>query len=142
MIIPNPPNLTTVYIMKYISVGEYLMGRIEYKDLSDEQVANLNTLIPRVNELLSRFGEYRSCNSGFRTIEDQKRINPKSMKSNHLKAAAIDLEDNNRKLQKWITKNAHVLEEIGLYCEAFAHTPTWVHCQIVSPKSNKRFFTP
>jgi hypothetical protein len=143
--------------MKYISVYEYLMGRAKIEDLTDEQLANMNTLIPKVNELLEKFGEYKKCNSGFRSINDHlriyKEINEKRkkqgkpevkvpMSSSHLKAAAIDLEDKNDKLKNWILKNVHVLEELDLYCESFSHTDTWVHLQIFKPKSGNRFFIP
>lgn len=140
MISDCPTNLTTIYTMNYISVSEYLMGRIEYKDLTPEQVANMNTLIPKVNELLSRFGEYRKCNSGFRTLEDQKRINPKAMKSNHLTCCAIDLSDPDGKLHKWMKANPKVIEELDLYMEE--RQGGWQHIQIVCPRSQKRWFNP
>lgn len=128
--------------MKFISVTEYLMGRAKLEDLSPELQSNVNTLIPKINDLLEKFGEYRKCNSGYRSLEDQKRINPSAMKSKHLSCQAIDLEDKNRVLSQWCLKNVKVLEELGLYCEDFKYTPTWCHFQIVAPKSGKRFFIP
>lgn len=136
---------------QYISVNEYLMDRAKLEDLTPEQQANLNTLIPKVNELLERFGEYRKCNSGFRSMSDhlriykEKGITDKSkipMNSWHLKAGAIDLEDKNRKLTKWCQKNVSILEELELWCEHPDATPSWLHIQIAPPKSGKRFFNP
>jgi uncharacterized protein YcbK (DUF882 family) len=127
---------------RYISVDEYLMGRAKLQDLPDDLVRNVNIIVPKANELLSKFGQYRPCNSGYRSVADQQRINPKSMKSKHLTCQAIDIADKDGKLKAWILKNVSVLEELGLYCEDFAHTPTWVHIQCVGPKSGKRFFIP
>lgn len=126
--------------MKFISVKDYLMDRIKYEDLTDEQVRNMNTLIPKINELLQRFGEYRGCNSGFRSLEDQKRINPKAMKSNHLKAAAIDLEDSDGKLNKWLKSNPKIIEELDIYMEE--RQGGWQHIQIIKPRSGNRWFNP
>jgi hypothetical protein len=126
--------------MKYISMNEYLMGRIKLQDLPPEYQANVNTLIPKINELLERFGEYRKCNSGFRTIEDQKRINPKSMKSNHLTCSAIDLSDVDGKLNKWMKSNPKVIEELDIYMEE--RQGGWQHIQIVKPHSGNRWFNP
>lgn len=123
-------------------MNEYLMGRTTVDQLTQEQLNNLNTLIPNINDLLERFGEYRKCNSGFRSLEDQKRINPKSMSSKHLYCAAIDLEDKNNKLKEWILNNIKILEDLNLWCEDFSYTPTWVHLQCIPPKSKNRFFKP
>jgi hypothetical protein len=116
------------------------MGRIKLQDLPPEYQANVNTLIPKINELLERFGEYRKCNSGFRTIEDQKRINPKSMKSNHLTCSAIDLSDVDGKLNKWMKSNPKVIEELDIYMEE--RQGGWQHIQIVKPHSGNRWFNP
>ena len=141
--------------MQYISVVEYLMGRAKLDDLDKEIVANINTLIPKVNELLEKFGEYRRCNSGIRLVTDQIRIYKEKnearkkqglppvtvpMGSCHLKGAAIDLEDANGKLYKWCKDNIKILEQLGLYCEE--RQGGWLHVQIFAPKSGRRFFNP
>lgn len=143
--------------MKYISVEQYLMGRVKYEELSYEQQCNVNTLIPKVNELLERFGEYRELSSGIRTMKDHLRIyedinNKRKAKglaplkvpmgSKHLVCAAIDLEDKNDKLKVWCVKNTHVLRELGLYMEDPSATDTWCHLQCISPKSGKTIFMP
>lgn len=142
--------------MRFISVLEYL-GSTELASLPPEHIANLNTLIPKVNELLSRFGEYRKCNSGYRSMEEHlaiyARINARRkaqglperripMSSRHLSAAAIDLEDRDGKLKAWLLNNVKVLEELGLYCEHPDDTPTWAHIQTTKPASGRRFFKP
>lgn len=141
--------------MEYVSVVEYLMGRIKLKDLSDEQVANMNTLIPRVNQLLEKFGEKRAVESGFRSKADHERIyneiNAKRKlqnlppvkipwKSNHLVAAAIDLEDKDAKLYNFARANEKLLKELGLWCEE--RMGGWLHMQCIPPKSGRRFFLP
>lgn len=143
--------------MRYISIDEYLMNRVKLQDLSSEIIGNINTLIPKINELLERFGQYRGVNSGIRTTQDQieiyKHINAKRlavglsqiktpMASRHLFGDAIDVEDHDDELKKWVKANVHILEELGLYCEDFAYTDTWVHFQTTPPKSGKRFFIP
>lgn len=128
--------------MQYISVIEYLMGRVKMEDLTDEQVRNLNTIVPAANALLEKFGEYRKVTSGYRSQEDQMRINPSAPKSKHLLCAAVDLEDKDGKLKAWCMANLKVLSLIGLWMESPKSTPTWVHVQCIPPKSGNRVFNP
>lgn len=128
--------------MKYISVDEYLMGRTTMDQLSDEQVRNLNTLIPKVNELLSRYNKSIKVNSGYRSPADQARINPKAPKSKHIECAAVDLEDRSHNFRYWVLAHLSDLIELGLYMEDPSHTPTWVHLQCIPPKSGKHIFIP
>ena len=44
------------------------MGRATLETLTDEQKANVNTLIPKINDLLERFGEKRTVSSGLRAM--------------------------------------------------------------------------
>ena len=123
-------------------MNEFLMNRVTYSSLSDELKENATILLMKVNELLKLFGEYRQCNSGYRTPEDQQRINPKSTTSKHLTCQAIDIADKDKKLANWCHKNEYLLAKYELYCEDTNSTSTWVHFQIVPPKSGKRFFIP
>lgn len=115
------------------------MGRVKIEDLTDEQTRNMNALVPRVNDLLDAFGEYRGVNSGIRTPEINKAAGGKEH-SNHLVAAACDLEDADGRLYKWAKANENVLAAIGLWCEE--RQGGWLHVQCVPPKSGKRFFNP
>lgn len=126
--------------MKFISIDDYLMGRIKIENMSPEWVGNMNTLIPKINDLLEKFGEYRKCNSGFRTQDDQMRINPKAPNSNHCIAAAIDLFDANGELHTFLKLNPKVLEDLDLFCEE--RQGSWQHLQIIRPKSGHRWFNP
>lgn len=123
-------------------MDQFLMQRATLDTLTPEQVGNANTIVPRVNQLLDAFGEYRNCNSGFRTQEDQMRINPKAPNSAHTKACAIDLEDKDRALTHFCLNNLPVLEKIGLWMESPDATPTWTHLQCYAPKSGNRVFIP
>lgn len=84
------------------------------------------------------------ANSFARDYKAQKKINPIKMLSAHLFFAAIDVADPEQKLQSWLktSEGQAKLEEQGLWCEDFAYTPTWVHFQLYSVNSGKRFFTP
>ena len=128
--------------IKYISVEEYLMGRIKVEELTPEQVGNMNTLIPKINTLLERYKRPLEMNSGFRTEEEQMRINPKAPKSKHTECAAIDIGDKDHNFRYWVLMHLDYLIELGLYMEDPSHTPTWVHLQCIPPKSGKRIFIP
>lgn len=125
--------------MTYVSVTEFLMGRIEPSKLSQEQLANMNTLIPKINDFLEAFGEKRAVNSGYRSSEANAAAGGKP-KSNHLICAAIDLSDVDAKLYNFARKNEALMEKLGLWCEE--RQGNWLHCQCVAPKSGKRFFLP
>lgn len=124
---------------------------IAFKDLLSGHVINdvpintqqkLESLKNKLNALEKIYDDKFVVTSGYRSEQDQKRINPKNMKSNHLLGQAADIADVTGKLKHWILSNVVELEKLDLYCEDFAHTPTWVHFQTVPPKSGKRFFIP
>lgn len=78
--------------------------------------------------------------SGLRSVSDQERINPSANTSKHLLGAACDVYDPNRDLQQWCVENEDKLD--GLWMESFHSTPTWVHFQVISPHSGKKWFLP
>lgn len=119
-----------------------------------ETEANLETLMDRLNILRKAYGKPLQVTSGLRTMEhhlaiyaakgitDQSKI---PMKSNHLIGLAADLvpiEDDIKHLHDWIMNNIPLMEETGIWFEAFEYTPSWLHCQVLPPKSGKRFFKP
>lgn len=144
-------------MMQYVSVIEYLMDRVKVEDLTKEQLENVNTLIPRINQLLEKFGEYRAVSSGFRSMKDHLRIYdeinaklkakglpPKKVpiSSKHLSAAAVDLKDSDDQLKVFCVKNTKLLKELGLYMEDPSYTDTWIHLQCIPPKSGNTIFIP
>ena len=119
-----------------------------------EYLENLEELLVKLNHLRAAYGKPLRVTSGLRDIQkhlaiyaakgitDQSKI---PMQSRHLYGFAADLvpiEDNIKHLHDWVNHNVKLMEEIGLYFEAFEYTPTWLHCQSVPPKSGKRFFKP
>lgn len=123
-----------------ITLKEMLHGHNE-KDVSKEVLSNADNLLAKVNVIRSAWGKPMTVTSGIRTIEDQKRINPKAMKSNHLTGHAIDISDEGLELTKWLKgTGAMWLEAAGLYCEE--GNKNWVHFSDLPPKSGHRWFLP
>lgn len=124
----------------------------ELLKIPEDHWENLNSLQRSVNELRKSYGKSLTVSSGYRSMDDhiriykEKGITDKSqipMKSKHLFGQACDLTCSNVKdFQDWILDNIELCENLGLYFEDFSATITWVHCQIVPPKSGKRFFLP
>lgn len=109
------------------------------------------TLLERIGRVRSAYGRPMTVTSGLRTMADhlriyaQKGITDKTkipMKSLHLKGAAVDISDPKQELQKWCKDNEALLEQVGLWMEAFSATPNWCHFQILPPGSGRRWFNP
>jgi len=125
------------------------LGRKE--NLPKEHLDNLVKLHDAVNKLRLAYGKPLIVTSGYRSlaehlaiykakgITDQSKI---PMKSKHLSGEAVDFSDPDNRLQIWILANEELVSSFGLWFEDFAYTKNWVHCQIVPPKSGKRFFKP
>src|SRR5258708_1664530 len=126
--------------MNYISITDFLMNRTTLDQLPPDLVANANIIVPKANDLLDKFGSYRACNSGYRSPEDQARINPKATHSKHLSCQAIDLEDKDGKLNQFCKNNTQILEDLGFWCEE--RQGGWQHLQIIPPASGHRWFNP
>lgn len=125
-----------------ISFKDMLHGHI-ISDIPHAYQINMENLLKKVNALLAaRGGSYvYTVTSGIRTEQDQKRINPGAMKSNHLTGHAIDIYDPDLSLTKWIkTDGAKVAEELELYFEE--GNLNWVHAADLPPKSGHRWFIP
>jgi len=104
--------------------------------------ANLNILLKRINKVRDAYGVAMIVTSGLRSGAQQMAVNPKAPKSHHLTGEAVDILDQGGKLKAWVNENIKLIEEIGLWMEAFESTPNWVHFQIVAPRSGNRFFIP
>lgn len=125
-----------------ITKEEYLMGRIKEEDLPDEYKKNMEELLDKINKLLALYKKPVTLNSGYRSSEDQLRINPKAPKSKHTECAAIDLGDRSLSFRYWCLINLKELIDLGLYMEDPSHTPTWTHLQCIPPHSGSRIFLP
>ena len=117
----------------------------EYPDeLTDEIRANAQRTVDRANALLERAGrsDIHEVNSGWRPLAVNDAPANSGKSSRHLTAEACDLPDVDRTFATWCVDNLDVLREIGLWMEDPRWTPTWVHLQIVPPKSGKLVYIP
>lgn len=128
----------------------------ELKDVSGA-LENLSALLPKLQKLEVAFGGPFIITSAFRSWAEHKSVYqsindkrlivglsplPIPLHSKHLSGHAADIADPNGDLKIWVASNKTLLEEIGLWCEAFKYTPIWVHFQDVAPASKLRFFRP
>ena len=129
-----------------ISIHAYWMGRdvTHAKQLTDEIRRNAEVTVERVNELLARAGrnDINTVNSGWRPQAVNDATSNAGASSRHITAEAVDLPDADRTLCEWAVDNLDILREIGLWMEDPRWTPTWLHLQIVPPKSGKLVYIP
>lgn len=112
-------------------------------------IVNAEVLISKVNQLWVAFEKDNGnrpliISSGYRTKAINASIKGSAKASNHMIGKAVDLQDTQRIIQRWLkTPNGlKALEDNGLYVEDFSFTKTWVHLQTVKPASGMRFFIP
>lgn len=110
--------------------------------LPDDIEANLQKLLEKINLVRALYNKPMIVTSGVRTEEEQQRINPNAPHSYHINGEAVDIADPSRELKTWVKSHICDMETIGFWFEDFSATPTWVHFQIVPPKSGNRFFIP
>lgn len=118
--------------------------------VNEEQKANLEILLERMNQIRQLYGKPMVITSGLRSLDDHLRIYREMgvidqskipMKSKHLIGAACDVLDTDGSLMKWCRANVTHLETIGLWIEDDSSVPR-VHFQIQAPSSGNRFFKP
>jgi uncharacterized protein YcbK (DUF882 family) len=114
--------------------------------LTEEIEKNLEVLFEKLIRVQELYGSDFVVTSGLRSEALQKSLidqgKTKATKSKHLIGQAADIQDHDGKLARWVMLNLKVMEDLGLYMEAFASTRGWVHFQTVAPKSGKRVFFP
>jgi uncharacterized protein YcbK (DUF882 family) len=103
-----------------------LLGHLNISDVPVKHQHNLEELLIKVNKIRDAFAKPMRVTSGYRTIQDQRRINPKAMGSKHLIGCAVDIADDGS-LYKWLHDEPQHLEAADLYCEL--DTNGWVHFQ-------------
>jgi hypothetical protein len=127
-----------------ISEREILKGN----KLPKEYEENFSILYLKSNMFRQEYGKPIIVTSGFRTIEDHKRIyelrgiSDPPMNSRHLTCEAIDFFDPDNMIKHFIINNIDFMISLGFWIEDISWTPNWVHLQIQPPKSGKRFFIP
>lgn len=128
-----------------VTIEEYWMGRDrKYMDeLTMEVVKNAWEVVRRVNKLAVIAGwKDLIVSSGWRPAAVNKTIKGAALKSKHMTGQAIDLADPSGDIGRWCIDNQNALEQVGLWLENPASTPTWCHLQIVAPRSGNRVFQP
>lgn len=110
--------------------------------LTDEIKKNLEDLLYKLNQIRIVFNKPMIITSGLRSLEDQKRINPKALKSRHISGQAADIADPTGEVWTFLMQHMELLEANDLYLEDKNSTPTWVHIQTVPPASKRRIFKP
>ena len=134
-----------------ITMEELLSNQCKFDECDESQQENLKILLDKINQIRTKWGKPMTVTSGLRTMKHHLEIyaakgvtDPAKipMQSKHLYGQAVDIADLDGSLKKWVDSNVSLLEDAGLWCEAFSSTPTWVHFQIIPPKSGNRFFIP
>jgi|TARA_R110000868_G_scaffold59842_3_gene183517 hypothetical protein len=120
-------------------IGQHIAGHEE--ELTDEIRANAEILCGRANQLIAEFGEDRGLRSGWRPAAINKSAGG-ATRSRHMTGQAIDVEDDDGLLDAFCRQNIILLEQLELWLEDGAATPTWCHVQCVPPRSGRRFFIP
>lgn len=133
--------------MKKLTSKEFLMGRIKEEELTPIMKADMHDLLDKVNRLLFDFysrnpeEKERIITSGYRTPAANAAAGGAKL-SRHQTCQAVDIEDGNEKLDKWLTTFPEKLSEFDLYREHPDYTKGWVHFSHIPPKSKKRTFIP
>ena len=108
--------------------------------------ANLAILLEKANVIRAAYGKPMTISSGLRDTAQQQALiaagKSNAPKSHHLTGEACDILDVDGSLKEWVKNNIQLFEDTGLWMEDFSATPTWIHVQIVPPKSKHRFFIP
>ncbi len=111
-------------------------------ELTDILRANAQVTVDKANQLLAAFGEERGLRSGWRPQSVNDATPNAAHHSRHITCEAIDIEDEDKRLQEWCAANLPTLANIGLWQENAIATPSWVHVQIVPPPTGMRVFFP
>lgn len=120
------------------------------KDLTATIRANAALAIRAVNELLEDFynarpnAAGRDATSGWRPLAVNSTTAGASATSLHMRALAIDVEDDDEELDTWLMTEPgqRALVAHGLWMEHPGATPRWCHLQLKSPGSGRRVFYP
>jgi hypothetical protein len=110
-------------------------------DLTLDVDANATKLLEVVNTFLTNYRPIIIISSGWRPKSYNTKIGG-APSSNHITGLAIDIKDTDNSVFKYVLKNLDLAQQLGLYFEDKRWTPTWVHIQLVKPKSGKRIFVP
>jgi len=120
-------------------LGQHLQGH--EMELTEDIKANAAIICGRANQLIAAFGVDRELRSGWRPAAVNHSAGG-AMRSKHMLGQAVDIEDNDGRLDKFCKQNIGLLEQLELWLEDGASTPSWCHIQCIPPRSGNRFFIP
>lgn len=103
---------------------------------------NLDHLLAIMLKVEALYGQSMVVASGWRPPSVNEHTSNAATSSNHLKGIAVDIQDLDGSVMKWVLANLSTLASMGLYFENFNWTPTWVHFQYVPPGSKHRIYVP
>lgn len=103
---------------------------------------NLDKLLAVMLKVEALFGKAFVVASGWRPPTVNEHTSNAAGSSRHLIGLAVDIEDLDGSVMKFILGNLDALAALGLYFENFNWTPTWCHFQIVPPGSKNRIYVP
>lgn len=115
------------------------MGRDKEYPLTPQLEANLQVLLERINRFRWRYGRPMVVNSGYRPGKYNEEAHG-AKNSSHLTCEAVDFQDPDRTITRYILGNPGILTECDLFMEDPSDTPTWVHLQTRSVMSGRRIF--
>lgn len=138
-----------------------LIGEKDWNQIPIDHQFNLMHLHLALNRVRQQYAKPMVVTSGYRSKEDQFRIYKEinddrkqrglpelrvPLGSMHLRGAAADIADPDRELASWCKVNETKLYEWGLWVEDLGETEngrrSWVHLQVLPPRSGSRFFLP
>jgi len=128
---------------RQITLAEVLKNRDKQFPNEYNKTIEMNLLktIQAVDEFLSDYTGKIVVTSGRRDSYSNK-LAGGAPNSCHLLGLALDLQDKNGDLRKYILKNLEKAQTLGIFFEDFRSTPIWAHCQISPPKSGHRIYIP
>lgn len=135
-----------------ITLDDYWMGRDQrfVAELTGAIRTNAARLLGKVNALLEIAAEEGVqiaaapvVASGWRPLFINEATANAAASSRHLTGEAVDVrDDKGRALARWCLSHPDQLEQAGLWMEDPRWTPTWVHLQMVPPRSGNLVFIP
>jgi len=128
---------------RQITMLECLKGRDKLypKEYNKTIEMNLFKTIQTVDEFLKDYNGSIVVTSGWRDQASNKAAGG-APSSKHCTGEAIDIQDKDGSLRKYVLANLDKAQELGLFFEDFRATPIWVHMQISPVRSGHRIYIP
>lgn len=131
-----------------ITLDDYLGVHWNNPELTDDIRKEAQVLLQRVNLLLTKYRvdtqDYsnRKVTSGWRPSAYNARVKNAAKRSNHILGRAIDLQDSDGRLDKWLHTpiGTQALVDCELWHEHERDTQGWCHVQSRPPASGVRHF--